>query len=126
MLRVDGVGVDFLGVGGHHRVDRLLHRGAVVSLTFLSLPAFSSASSFAESRRTRSGGRRRGLLARLDDRGCRSAGSFLKVLPEKQSGPDRDRVLRHDQVRTHFVELHLLDPAASFSPAWITPFWMAL
>ena len=33
----------------------------------------------------------------------------MNVLPEKQIGPDRDRVLRHVEVRADFVELHRLD-----------------
>jgi hypothetical protein len=35
-------------------------------------------------------------------------------------------MLRHGEVGSDFVELHRLDAAASFSPALMTPFWIAL
>ena len=57
---------------------------------------------------------------------CRSAGSFLNVLPEKQSGRMVIACSVIERLGATSKNFICSTPAASFSPAAITPFWIAL
>src|SRR5262249_8054580 len=106
----DRVRPDFLGVSRHHRVDQLLHLGAVRESDALELASllqrvelgavFGGLDLSAISA---------GFLAGLDDGRLQLGRKLLEGLARETDRPDRDRVLRHREIGADLVELHLLD-----------------
>src|SRR5262245_16641814 len=106
----DRVLPDYLGISRHYRVDQLLHLRAVGESDALELAGLLQ--------RVELGAVFRGLdlsaisagfLAGLDDGRLQLGRKLLEGLAREADRPDRNRMLRHREIGTDLVELHLLD-----------------
>ncbi len=93
----------------------------------LSFPAFSMASSFiASSEDSIWRPYAPASLPALRMAACRSGGRLLKVFPEKHSGRMVMACWVMERLGATSKNFICSTPAASFSPAAMTPFWIAL
>src|SRR5262245_2771489 len=109
-LRVDRIRADLLGVGRHHRIDQLLHFGAIGEGDALELAGlFQGVELGAVLRGLDLPAVGAGFLAGLDDRGLQVGRQLLEGLAGEADRPDGDRVLGHREIGADLEEFHLLD-----------------
>jgi len=122
-LRVDRVRADLLGVSRHHRIDQFLHLRAIGEGDALELAGlFQGVELGAVLRGLDLPAVGAGFLAGLDDRGLQLGRKLLEGLAGEADRPDGDRVLVIERLGPTSKNFICSTPAASFSPAAMTPF----